>query len=980
MEPKLKNKSDLKAEESAKLDVFEQLDAEATKIRSELAKDVKELRKIVNKEVRLATKVKKDASSVEAEAKPEKGLKVPYRSKFLDFVEAKKQKIIEKSGRKIDSATMSIEDEIDQLISNFEQRHDYELAADEIDLQEDVKEILAKYDDLKNLQTNLEAGKEHEYVKYKKFTRQEAKQALREIEQYDYKLSTLDQIIDCAVLQKASDKKIKDLHRKYNYLMDKYLERINRNPDLYLGLCVKRIKDAQKIISENGTIVETPYVKMISARVQDILATPQPAFIHGELGSGKTELAKHISRTLLSKPHLVRWEKIHPRPVMPELLAKKPVMPEDLASAVLSGKHETDDEIRQKLDEYNKAMADYKQSIKGEQRGEKSAAYQAAKEKYDRQVKEWEVARQIQAEPLVISGYRQIEIEQILGGISLKRQDSPSPEAQAKIINQAIADYLAEKDQDAIDPQVLQEIKSWQINQQDAGQIALMDKEFERQLDKFKENNSDRKNIKQEVDDLRQAYRESFKNPVETKVYLSNFYRAMQEGRPIILDEINAIPHHVLIMLNDLLTAKPGQLIKPMINDAEPFIVQEGFCVIATGNWRPEETDRYVGRQAIDAAFLSRFGLVKYDYLPNDISHQSVTTEASNSEDTRIAREGNELLFLLLARLLKDDLTVKWPAGSKEKLVNLAAIARVLQDVFSGKKVDSRFYPQNVSGVTGDTNPTEILKENVLSIRHLIPILDRWKKEGFVRPLDDYLFEKYVDISNRPAEKKYIYELLREKGEFFRMKEKDRDGNDVYVYPEDPNDLLNFNIGERMHGHERKTLHRQPVRTIDMPMEEMSTRQVVEMLFGPIPERQLYDPDIFAKEIDMSETINRLTELCDTFKENCNAMFEQDLKRDIGTPPEQTIIGLIRQIGNKFGEAVAEDKVYKVKQCLAEAATLMINKLYESQIIDATTKDYYQANLAPDNLERMSDQELVQAANQLMQTLTEADQATKVSN
>ena len=63
----------------------------------------------------------------------------------------------------------------------------------------------------------------------------------------------------------------------------------------------------------------------------------------------------------------------------------------------------------------------------------------------------------------------------------------------------------------------------------------------------------------------------------------------MKEGRPLIIDEMNAIPHHVLIAMNDLLLRRPDETVYPPIAGEPPFKVADGFVVIATGNFKPDD-------------------------------------------------------------------------------------------------------------------------------------------------------------------------------------------------------------------------------------------------------------------------------------------------------------------------------------------------------------------------------------------------------
>lgn len=514
---------------------------------------------------------------------------------------------------------------------------------------------------------------------------------------------------------------------------------INIEPEAYLYVYGRSIKEAKEIYDTNGRIVETPYVKTKMARIRSLVDGGRPVFIHGELGSGKTELAKHMARRALSEAHLKRWEVAHPAP--------------------------TD---------------------------KKSVEFQ-----------KWLAERNAQSEALVISGHKGIEIEQILAARAVTRAETISPVEQTKRIADEWEAFKADLPSDA-----------------DTGKLRSV---FER------------------------AHLEAFRTPVETRVILAPFLQAMKEGRPVIIDEMNAIPHHVLIVLNDFLTLRPGDMVHPPFPDEKPFPVKEGFSVFATGNYHPEDGKlyaAYTGRQQIDAAFLSRWGIVSYDYLPMERKQ-----EASGlvPEAQRAVREENELYHMLVTRLLADDLSLKIPEGGLEQVRRLAIVARNLQDVFAHGEVNTGYYATAESGA--QVKPQEVLKENVLSIRHMLPILDEWKRSGFTRKLDDFLFLNYITRSDaRPEEKAYIYQVLNVQGNFFPettvpadSSERDRRRLELEAWPgigmDQRKKLLAYPIEEKIYGVDPKTRLRKPLPDLKIKKRYYSAKEVIEALYGPAPER-----------------------------------------------------------------------------------------------------------------------------------------------
>jgi len=80
----------------------------------------------------------------------------------------------------------------------------------------------------------------------------------------------------------------------------KKAELITSTPEAYYGLNLEQLKKYKENM-DSGVIVETPYVKAQAERVVSSLSVGEVVFIHGHLGSGKTELAMHVARNYILK-------------------------------------------------------------------------------------------------------------------------------------------------------------------------------------------------------------------------------------------------------------------------------------------------------------------------------------------------------------------------------------------------------------------------------------------------------------------------------------------------------------------------------------------------------------------------------------------------------------------------------------------------------------------------------------------------------
>jgi len=106
---------------------------------------------------------------------------------------------------------------------------------------------------------------------------------------------------------RAIDQKIVDLQGRAKAFFES-------RPEAWIVAHGMRLNEMKQIFDSRGRIVETPYVASKMRQVETALTGGRPVFLIGELGSGKTELARQLSYKTLSLPHLARWDKAHPAP------------------------------------------------------------------------------------------------------------------------------------------------------------------------------------------------------------------------------------------------------------------------------------------------------------------------------------------------------------------------------------------------------------------------------------------------------------------------------------------------------------------------------------------------------------------------------------------------------------------------------------------------------------------------------------------
>jgi MoxR-like ATPase len=192
--------------------------------------------------------------------------------------------------------------------------------------------------------------------------------------------------------------------------------------------------------------------------------------------------------------------------------------------------------------------------------------------------------------------------------------------------------------------------------------------------------------------------------------------RAMKQGKPLIIDEMDGIPHSIIMRMNHVLTRRSGDTVRVQEGSDEEITIQKGYCVIATGNVK---SSRYK-REELDAAFLSRWWSEDVTYPPQ-----------------------NEVYEILTAALIdrRGDLQVKNPSDLDD-LKRLTDVAAEIQRIFTGEHLD--YLGEGADAARGVPAG---LKKSVLSLRHLWNIVRPWKAHNFNKPVEHYILNEFI----RPA-------------------------------------------------------------------------------------------------------------------------------------------------------------------------------------------------------------------------------------
>ena len=181
--------------------------------------------------------------------------------------------------------------------------------------------------------------------------------------------------------------------------------------------------------------------------------------------------------------------------------------------------------------------------------------------------------------------------------------------------------------------------------------------------------------------------------------------RAMEQGTPLILDEINAMPSELLKRLNKIMQLRPGDRFTVQEDSGKIVEVQPGFCIIATAN---EKSKRYKGVDDLSVEFQNRFGAninhVRYpDY---DKGYDEYPRENAQLAMATVATQRGELP----------------PDIDEGDFENFVRAARLSQQIFSGTNGEG--YNQFIdTEKMVDDRPG--LEETVLAPRTMVDILHK---------------------------------------------------------------------------------------------------------------------------------------------------------------------------------------------------------------------------------------------------------------
>ena len=549
----------------------------------------------------------------------------------------------------------------------------------------------------------------------------------------------------------------------------------NQSPDHYVTEKRLLLRKYKKQF-ESGGVVITPYIGHNIAIVKECMRKSEPTFVHGHLGSGKTEMVTMAAKEVALHKATMKEAKERARVVSIQKMIE----------AMSEGKEYNPNEGFSELlaEEYENVYTEYERQLK---RGDETAV-----QKF---------------KPILISGSKETTTQDLFAEKSLTLE---------KLNTKEVREQQAE---------VNREFEKWKKENPSATQEEI-DRNFHAILELYKNANS------------------GFGTVVKT--IENGILQGMREGRPVIIDEVNAIPANILIGLNNILTRKPGDTVTiPGVEG--PVTVADGFSITMTGNLNSGQNNGYAGTNEMNVAFMSRLTKIEHDYLPmSDITNYDTavgngkgSNKGNQSTDGNKPKgvEKNELFHAVMAYFIDEQANLQLPdiANNIRKIYNLTVLAHDTQKIFEGK------WKKGDTGPIKTASGREVepkLSNTVLSIRNILDVLKNWNR-GAAKSLDTALWDGYISQVENQDERNLLLALANQRG-FFNSS----DGWKVQV--KDIGQPAPSTIDELREDESPVFYNRPAVETYD-------PRKTIQAIFGFIPQREIYPDDIELEITDEDE-------------------------------------------------------------------------------------------------------------------------------
>ena len=278
-----------------------------------------------------------------------------------------------------------------------------------------------------------------------------------------------------------------------------------------------------------------------------------------------------------------------------------------------------------------------------------------------------------------------------------------------------------------------------------------------------------------------------FKLNIFTEYHMQWIVKAMENGVPLILDEINGIGPEVLLWLNHYFTRRVGQTIS-LWNGFDPITIKKWFCIICTWNDKNENSkiNRYQWRYNIDESLLNRmYRICKWYHKQEVTDYGNENRILEGGQDTQLDYMNENELYGVILMLCFNK---KWNNKDIDEISNSTILKKMIntqtvgfdliKESFKGKSVNeskeevfnelrslAKFvhYVQEAYqwGAYLDNASAAKLNSSPFSMRQLVSIIRDWKSD--TKSLWYHLYNVYVrQIPVANDDRYWVYRIAQE--------------------------------------------------------------------------------------------------------------------------------------------------------------------------------------------------------------------------
>lgn len=404
---------------------------------------------------------------------------------------------------------------------------------------------------------------------------------------------------------------------------------------------------------------------------------------------------------------------------------------------------------------------------------------------------------------------------------------------------------------------------------------------------------------KEQTAEIKRMVDSTFENQVQGRYVIGAMYQAMKEGRPLIVDEANAITPEVMIAFNDLMTKQVGDKVR--VRSAEKEVeVKKGYCVIWTGNTGGRyKSARY---NDVDPAAFSRIAPIRVAYLPqsrykSDLSatfeerleldslSEKFMEENGDIEGFRLGSykkmkevaKTDQIFQVLMLKVLNNRLGARLlvkkddPYSVFKELYRLSTAARTIMDIFEETVED---FPQSIGLVrwigsdTAATVKSKLRKTNLTMRGLLDKIVAAYLEDGMAMDLEYYVFRFVKELAQMPEEMAIVYTVMKQHG--FFMGDGWNEVNSAGNLKEFQDKLGNFDI-LTLPKYEKVDINGDYVSLLkpagqegDYELKYFPSMETMQLVFGYLPPRRLEEyrelAEINQEEQKKSLKLNTMSE------------------------------------------------------------------------------------------------------------------------